>query len=139
MELTLNHIGLVGQNVSESAELLRILGLKQITQPEPDPIQKVTACFFATGDEQDVHIELLEPTDDSSPLQSLLRKRGGLHHSCFGVDDIDATAKGFRMVSAPIECVGYDRSFRRECQLPTQIVFFLLPSNLLIEVLQKGR
>jgi methylmalonyl-CoA/ethylmalonyl-CoA epimerase len=145
MQLRLNHIGLVVRSVSQSAELLRILGLKQITQPEPDPIQKVRACFFTTGEEQAVHIELLEPTDDSSPIANFLKKKGGgLHHLCFEVEEIDAISqalagKGFRMVCAPVECVGYDRSFNMQCTLPTRIAFFILPGHLLLELLQKGK
>lgn len=44
--------------------------------------------FFRVGD---VRIELLEPTDPSSPVAKFLEKRGeGLHHLAFTVDDIQA-------------------------------------------------
>jgi methylmalonyl-CoA/ethylmalonyl-CoA epimerase len=111
---------------------------------EPDPIQKVSASFVTAGDGQDVYIELLEPTDDSSPVTEFLKSRGGgLHHICFEIDDIEEvvdqlTKKGLRMVCEPVECVGYDRSFKREGTQPTKIAFFLLPNKILIEFLQKG-
>jgi methylmalonyl-CoA/ethylmalonyl-CoA epimerase len=144
MKAKLNHLGIAVHDVLEAARLLRLLGLKQLTKPEPDPIQKVSACFLAGEDEQDVHIELLEPTDDTSPIAKFLQKRGGgLHHLCFEVDDIEEMTeslkqKGFQVVSPPVECVGYDRSFNLKGSHATKISFLLLPNKLLIELLRKG-
>jgi len=144
MRLRLNHIGLVFPKISEIAEIFRALGLGEMTHPEPDPIQKVSASFVAVGNEQGVYIELLELIDDRSPVTEFLKKTGGgLHHLCFGVDDIEEitdqlTKKGFNMVCGPVECVGYDRSFKRECAQPSKIAFFLLPNKILIEFLQRG-
>ena len=144
MTVRLNHIGLVVPNISEFAKVFRTLGLSEMTQPEPDPIQRVAASFIAVGDGQDVYIELLEPTDDSSPITNFLKKTGGgLHHLCFEVDDIEGVGselvkKGFKMVCPPVECVSYDRSFKRECTQPSKIAFFLLANKILIELLQKG-
>ena len=121
------------------------LGFLTATEIESDPIQQVSACFVAAGGEKDVYIELLEPDHGSSPISSFLEKGGGgLHHLCFEVDDIDAVAKtmvkeGFRMVCAPVECVGYDRAFERTCFQATRIAFFLVSDGLLIELLQQGR
>jgi methylmalonyl-CoA/ethylmalonyl-CoA epimerase len=140
----LNHIGIAVHDVLETAEVLRSLGLVQLTKPEPDPIQKVTACFLAAGGRPDVHIELIQPTHENSPIANFLARRGaGLHHLCFEVDDIEemTTAlerKGFRVVSPPVECIGYDRSFDLKGDRPTKISFLLLANKLLIELLQKG-
>lgn len=42
-----------------------------------------------------MHIELLEPTSDESPIAKFLEKNGeGIHHIAFGTDDIDAQLKG---------------------------------------------
>lgn len=144
MKAVLNHIGIVVPDVLEVAGLLRLLGLKQLTKPEPDPIQKVAACFLAGGDERGVHIELIEPTDDTSPIAKFLANRGGgLHHLCFEVDDIEEMTErlkqmGFQVVSPPVECVGYDRSFDLKGSQATRISFLLLPNRLLIELLHKG-
>ena len=92
----------------------------------------------------DQKIQLLEPIDECSPVTQFLKKRGGgLHHLCFEVDDIEEiteqlTKRGFSMVREPVECVGYDRSFKRKCTQPSKIAFFLLPNKILIEFLQKG-
>lgn len=47
-----------------------------------------------------VHIELLEPTSEESPIAKYLEKnpKGGLHHICLKTDDIDADFK--RVVEA---------------------------------------
>jgi methylmalonyl-CoA/ethylmalonyl-CoA epimerase len=42
-------------------------------------------------DAGNTHIELLEPLSAESPVGKFLASRGqGLHHICFGVDDISA-------------------------------------------------
>ena len=144
MELKLHHVGLVAQSISELTELFRDLGLTDVTQPETDPIQKVAASFVAASKGQDIYIELLEPLGDDSPITNFLKEGGGgLHHLCFEVDDIDAIAselmqKGFQMVCPPVECTGYDKTFRREHAQASKIAFFLLPNKILIELLQKG-
>lgn len=144
MKVRLSHIGLVVQSISEYSDMFRLLGLNKITKPEPDPIQKVLASFVTAGEDQKIHIELLEPTDENSPISNFLKKRGGgLHHLCFEVDDIKKTAdellrKGFRMVSEPVECIGYDRSFKDTCGKGTKIAFFLISDKILIEFLQRG-
>lgn len=138
------HIGLVAPNITKFVEKFRTLGLHKITHPEPDPIQEVAACFVAAGDGQDVCIELLESIIEHSPVTNFLEKHGGvLHHTCFEVDGIARVAevlskKGLRMVSPPVECVGYDRSFNLGDTRPTRIDFFLLADKILIELLQKG-
>jgi methylmalonyl-CoA/ethylmalonyl-CoA epimerase len=135
---------MVVDNISEFARLFEGLGFKEITDPEPDPIQKVTARFVAVGDEQPIYIELLEPTQEDSPVFNFLKKRGGgLHHLCFEVADIEKTTdelahKGFKMISKPVECIGYDRSFKDSCGKGTKIAFFLM-DNILIELLENGR
>jgi len=141
--LKLNHIGIVVDHVFDFARLFEVLGFREITNPERDPIQKVTARFVTVGDVQPIHIELLEPTDENSPIFNFLKKRGGgLHHLCFEVDDIEEAVdelvrQGFKMVSAPVNCVGYDRSFGLKGI--TKIAFFLLSDRILIELLEKGQ
>ena len=144
MSLRLNHIGVVVQDVLEIAEVLRTLGLEALTKPEPDPVQRVTACFMGKEGAEEVHIELLEPADDHSPIAKFLGKKGGgLHHLCFEVDDLDAATrdleqKGFRVVSEPVDCIGYDRSFDLGKKTATRIAFLMTSNKLLIELLQKG-
>ncbi len=145
MAMKLNHIGVVVEDVLELAEVLRTLGLEPLTKPEPDPVQKVTACFMGREGAEEVHIELLEPTDSQSPIAKFLGKKGGgLHHLCFEVDDIHAATKdlerkGCRVISEPVECIGYDRSFDLGKNASTRIAFLMTSNKLLIELLQKGK
>ena len=144
MTIKLSHIGFVVQDIKEATEVFEDLGLKKMTEPEPDPVQKVTACFVSTGDEQDSHIELLQPDDETSPIANFLHKHGGgLHHLCFEVKDIDKATKelevkGFQIISTPVECIGYDQSFKLQGDKSTRISFMLSPNKLLIELLEKG-
>jgi methylmalonyl-CoA/ethylmalonyl-CoA epimerase len=145
MKFKLNHIGLVVPNILEFIDLLKTLGPSEITQPETDPIQKVAASFITAGNKQDIYIELIEPLGDNSPITNFLKERGaGLHHLCFEVDNIEKVGnelieKGFEMVCPPVDCVGYDRSFKLKYTQPTKIAFFLLSNKILIELLQKGK
>lgn len=55
--------------------------------------QKVRVALF---DISGVHIELLEPISDDSPISSFLQKRGGgIHHISYQVDDINEQIKEF--------------------------------------------
>jgi len=140
----LHHIGLVVPSISEAAKIFEELGLTVRTKPEPDPIQKVDASFVNARPDQDIYVELLEQTYESSPITGFLKKRGGgLHHLCFEVEDIEAmalrlTKKGFQMVSAPVECVGFDRTFGHQGDRSSRIAFFTVGERLLIELLEKG-
>jgi hypothetical protein len=60
MASRLNHIGVLVQDVLEVAEVLRTLGLEALTRPEPDPVQKVTACFMGKEGAEELLIELLQ-------------------------------------------------------------------------------
>jgi 4-hydroxyphenylpyruvate dioxygenase-like putative hemolysin len=99
---------------------------------------------MATTRDSDAHIELIEPSDDHSPVSNFLKKQGGgLHHICFEVEDLEKTVhdlekRGFKIVVPPVDCVGYDRSFNRQSQRVTKIAFFFLSNKLLIELLEKG-
>jgi len=61
---------------------------------EDVPDQKVRTAFFAAGD---MHVELLWPLAEDSPISSFLAKRGpGLHHICFEVPNIERALNEYR-------------------------------------------
>jgi methylmalonyl-CoA/ethylmalonyl-CoA epimerase len=63
----------------------KVLGL-QCEGIEEVESQKVRTAFFHVGE---VHIELLEPTSDDSPIAKFLESKGeGVHHVAFATDDI---------------------------------------------------
>jgi methylmalonyl-CoA/ethylmalonyl-CoA epimerase len=69
---------------------------------EEVPSQKVRTAFFSVGE---VHLELLEPTSDESPVAKFLAERGeGIHHLAFATDAIaaqlqQAKAAGIRLIN----------------------------------------
>ncbi len=87
----IGHIGIAVQNLEEGIKLYRdVYGLNLLAIEEVSD-QKVKVAMFEVGD---VHIELLEPTSEDSPIAKHLDKRGpGLHHLCFNVDDVDESLK----------------------------------------------
>jgi methylmalonyl-CoA/ethylmalonyl-CoA epimerase len=143
MKFRLNHVGLVVSSISEVAGLFRALGLDNMTEPQCDPLQMVKAGFLKLKPNKDVHMEFIEPTSETSPISRFLRNRGGgLHHICLEVDGIEdmsqrLTEIGFQVISKPVECVGYDRSFPDIGTRNTRIAFFFLGKNLLIELLER--
>ncbi len=145
MKFRLDHIGFVVENIEEFNRLLRTMGFDEMTEPLVNPLQKVSASFVNTKETDPVYIEVLEAAGEGSPVANFLKnKGGGLHHLCFEVDDVVQTSreleeKGFRMVSAPEDCVAYDKNLGRDCASPSRISFFVVSSRFLIELIEKGK
>lgn len=87
----IDHLGIAVSNLDESvAYYEKALGLHCHGREEVAS-QKVKTAFFEAGE---VHIELLEPTSEDSPIAKFLEKNGeGIHHIAFAVDDIDGQLK----------------------------------------------
>ena len=78
------------------------MGAVAITEPFDLPEQGVKVCFVDTPDRagevgKGTQIELIEPYDESSPINAFLAKNplGGQHHVCFEVEDIEAARAHF--------------------------------------------
>lgn len=82
----LDHIGIAVNSLEEAIPFYeKTLGLS-CTAIEEVESQKVKTAFFEVGD---VHIELLEPTSDDSPIAKFLEKKGpGVHHLAYASDDV---------------------------------------------------
>ena len=106
----IDHLGIAVRNLDASIEYYtNALGLV-CEGKEEVASQKVRTAFFACGE---VHLELLEPTADDSPIAKFLEKNGeGIHHIAYKVDDIEAqlsdvASKGVRLIhEVPIEGAG---------------------------------
>ncbi len=97
----IDHLGIAVRSLDESITYYEdVLGLTCEGREEVES-QKVRTAFFAAGD---VHIELLEPTSEDSPIAKFLEKNGpGIHHIAFATDDITgqlsrAKEKGARLI-----------------------------------------
>ncbi|WP_035588892.1 methylmalonyl-CoA epimerase [Hippea jasoniae] len=83
----IDHIGVAVKDLDEAVRLYRdVFGLKLLEIEEVES-QKVKVAKFDIGG---VHIELLQPTADDSPIKKFIDKKGeGLHHIAYEVDDIE--------------------------------------------------
>ena len=84
--MKLHHIGIVVKNIQESlGELTKYLDFESTTIPSLVGSQKVNICFLKTNN---VFLELIEPTQENSPISNFIKEGGGFHHLCFEVYDI---------------------------------------------------
>ena len=97
----LDHIGIAVESIGTGLAIYRALGI-EVEGFEEVADQGVRVAFLPVGD---ARLELLEPTDDSSPIARHIERRGaGLHHICFRVPDIRAmmarlSEEGYRLLS----------------------------------------
>jgi methylmalonyl-CoA/ethylmalonyl-CoA epimerase len=89
--LKIEHLGIAVKNLENSnlvfSKLLNVSPYKN----EMVESESVNTSFFLLGDSK---IELLEATNEESPIAKFLEKKGeGLHHIAFEVDDIDSEMK----------------------------------------------
>jgi LAO/AO transport system kinase len=99
--MKINHLGIATKGIDEALEFWSdALGLEN-AHTEVVEDQKVRVAMLPIGESR---IELLEPTNDDSPISKFLEKRGGgLHHIAVEVDDINAALarlkeKGMRLI-----------------------------------------
>lgn len=84
--LKIDHLGIAVPSVDAALAAYRALGF-ELADTHEVPTEKVRAAFLPVGESR---LELLEPTDPDSVIARFLQKRGGLHHVCVLVEDIDA-------------------------------------------------
>lgn len=94
-------MGVAVPNLAAAIERWRPLVGPPERPPEEVLSNRVRVAFVAIGE---THIELLEPSDASSPVARFLESRGpGVHHLAFSVPNVDAAlaevrARGERVV-----------------------------------------
>jgi methylmalonyl-CoA/ethylmalonyl-CoA epimerase len=83
-----DHVAIAVPNLEEAISLYKLLLNKEPEHIEEVADQKVRAAFFGVGE---TNLELLFPTSPDSPISNFLQKnsRGGLHHICLGVSNIE--------------------------------------------------
>lgn len=84
----IEHIGIAVKNLDDSNTLFSKLFGKPHYKIEEVASEGVKTSFFKVGENK---IELLEGTNDDSPITKFIAKKGeGIHHIAFDVDDIEA-------------------------------------------------
>ena len=87
----IEHIGIAVKSLKDSNEMYtKLLGTAPY-KTEAVASEGVNTSFFKMGASK---IELLEATQDDSPIAKFLEKRGeGVHHIAYAVDDIRSEMK----------------------------------------------
>lgn len=84
--LRIDHTGIAVRDLDEALERYRRTYGLQPSERLPVPAQHVEVAFLAIGD---TRLELVQPTDDQSPVARFLDRRGeGLHHVAILVQNI---------------------------------------------------
>lgn len=101
MTKKISHLGIAVESIEAATPYYRdVLGM-EFEGTEVVAEQKVRVAFFIVGESR---IELLEPTDENSPVARFLAKNGsGIHHVAYEVADLAAElarlkAAGVRLV-----------------------------------------
>lgn len=100
--MKLEHIGIAVKDLEAGNSLYYQLLGKKHYKIEAVESEGVRTSFFKTGSSK---IELLEATNENSPIAKYIEKRGeGIHHVAFEVKDIHAEMKrlqeeGFRLIN----------------------------------------
>ncbi len=106
----IDHLGIAVKNLDEAIKYYEnVLGLP-CEGKEEVASQKIRTAFFNVGG---VHIELLEPTSEDSPVAKFMAKNGpGIHHLAFATDDVSsqlekAKGEGVRLINeSPVPGAG---------------------------------
>jgi methylmalonyl-CoA epimerase len=84
--IKIDHLGIAVPDLADAVAAFEALGFR-VEATHEVPTEKVKTAFLPVGES---HLELLEPTDETSVIARFLEKRSGLHHVCFLVSDIDS-------------------------------------------------
>lgn len=91
----IEHIGIAVHNLENSNELFSKLFGQAAYKTEEVASEGVKTSFFKCGPNK---IELLEATNEDSPIAKFLEKKGeGVHHIAFDVEDIYAEIKRLKL------------------------------------------
>jgi len=101
--LKIEHLGIAVKDLNVSILLFEQLLNTPCYKTEEVATEGVSTAFFRTGDAK---IELLEATNEGSPIAKFIAKKGeGIHHVAFEVENIEAEMKrlaalGFELLNA---------------------------------------
>jgi methylmalonyl-CoA epimerase len=87
--MEIDHIAIAVSSMDEALSTFKRLYGLEPDHTEEVASDKITEAMLPIGN---THLQLLEPTDETSTVAKYIEKRGqGLHHIAIRVDDIEAT------------------------------------------------
>jgi len=98
----IEHLGIAVKNIEESAKIYEALLGSTCYKIEEVVSEGVKTAFYQIGESK---IELLEATNENSPIHKFIEKKGqGIHHIAFDVEDIYVEierlkAEGFQLIN----------------------------------------
>ena len=122
-----HHIGYVTDSIGQTSSFYLQAGY-QATAVIEDPIQRVLVQFLTN--EGFPRIELIQPIDENSSVNKILKKNGvAPYHVCYEVDDIDKSfdelveGQAYIPLFRPVEAIALDN--RLICYLYKKEVGFI--------------
>ena len=131
-----HHLGFVVSSISAVAEeFAASMSARWDGKVIHDPSQRVRVTFLSPADSRNPVFELVEPASEVSPVSNFLKKRGGLHHVCYEIDDLESGLREARrasvvIVAPPTPAVAFDGR---------RIAWVCSKSRLLVELLERKR
>ncbi|MFZ0428581.1 MAG: methylmalonyl-CoA epimerase [Acidobacteriota bacterium] len=93
------HVGIATRSIAVVSEFYRLLGLRS-DRTEIQKEDRVKIAMMPVGRSL---IELIEPTDERSPVAAFLEQRGeGIHHISLEVDDLDAILERLKKMNVQL-------------------------------------
>jgi methylmalonyl-CoA/ethylmalonyl-CoA epimerase len=128
--MTIDHIGIVVRSLEEGIEQWEtVFGYRRNTPIVLNTRQKVRVVFMVK--KNSLTIKLIEASDPSSPVSSMGRKGGGLHHLCFRCNNMSAEMPGLKEKGVVfIVPPQPGEAFKNH-----DIAFFLAKNNLNVELI----
>jgi len=130
----IEHLGIAVKDLNASIALYEQLLNTPCYKTEVVETEGVSTAFFATGPNK---IELLEATNENSPIAKFIAKKGeGIHHVAFEVENIEAEMK--RLAALGFELLNETPKNGAD----NKLVCFLHPkttNGVLIELCQEKR
>lgn len=132
--LRIEHLGIAVKDMNAAVALYEQLLNTPCYKQETVTTEGVNTAFFRTGESK---IELLEATNENSPIAKFIAKKGeGIHHVAFEVENIEAEMKR-------LEALGFELLNQQPKNgADNKLVCFLHPkttNGVLIELCQEKR
>jgi methylmalonyl-CoA/ethylmalonyl-CoA epimerase len=135
LDLRIHHVGYAVESIAGYLErfLTPVFRPRSVSPVVEDPIQKVRVAFVELPGGL---LELIEPTDASSPVQQIIKRgRGGLYHLCYSTTRFDLAVdrmikNGCRALSRPVPAAAFGQK---------RLVFLMTPYFDVIELVETDK